>query len=223
MASGDKIIVFITDDHQVVREGMISLLEENDLFTVLGEGKNGKDTLTKIAELEIKPDVILMDINMPVMDGIDCTAEIISKYNGQIRVVALTMVNQVLHIRKMMQAGAAGYILKNCDKSELYKAIQTVYRGESYFSAEVGQIVMNEMVKINKPANSYDQTSLTKREVEVLQMIAKDLSNQEIADKLHISIRTVESHKQNLLTKTGANSVAGLVIYGIRQKLIDPD
>ncbi|MEZ4772434.1 MAG: response regulator transcription factor [Bacteroidia bacterium] len=223
MEKSTIIKIFIADDHNVVREGIRYLLDENNDFLVCGEGENGIDTLTKIASMDEMPDLVLMDINMPKMDGIDCTAQLSATYNIRIKVLALTMVNQGLYIRKMIQAGASGYILKDCDKDELYKAIHMVYEGGTYFSAQVGQTVMNEMSNLNRPASSIDQNVLTKREIEVLQLIAKDLSNQEIADKLFISIRTVESHKQNLLLKTGTHSVAGLIMYGIRNKLIDPD
>lgn len=217
----EPINIFITDDHQVVREGIRALLEENPAFFVCGEAQNGKEAVTRIEKMPHKPAVILMDINMPVMDGIECTREIFSLYKGTIKILALTMVAQGAHIRRMLQAGASGYLLKDCDKEELYKAIVKVVAGETYYSLQAGQIVMNELTPHGNSHEPTDQSYLTRREIEVLSLIARDLSNQEIADKLFISIRTVESHKQNLIVKTGAKSVVGLIIYGIRHGLID--
>ncbi|MEZ4828459.1 MAG: response regulator transcription factor [Bacteroidia bacterium] len=217
------ISIFIADDHQVVREGIRALLKENPDYVVCGEAKNGVEVLSKIAEMTSLPDLVLMDIHMPEMDGVECTQNIFGLYQGNIKVLALTMANKGVYIRKMLEAGASGYLLKDSDKEELYRAIYAIYKGNTYFSPQVGQTVMEEMMKISRPAQATDQSYLTKREIEVLKLIAKDLGNQEIADTLFISIRTVESHKQNLLIKTGANSVAGLIMYGIRNKLIDPE
>ena len=215
----EAIPVFIVDDHQVVREGILSLIRENQRFQVVGEAGNGKEALTLIEELQEKPRVVLMDINMPVMDGITCTENLHKIYAGQIKVLVLSMVKQSIHIRKMLQAGASGYILKNCDKVELYQAIEAVNQDQTYFSQDVSNEVMNEMVKA-KSANHTPAVVLSKREKEVLNLIVKDMSNQEIADKLHISIRTVESHKQNLISKTATNNVAGLVVFAIKNKLV---
>lgn len=215
------INVFVIDDHQVVREGIISLIKENGRFVVLGEAANGKDTLSQIANMDPPPDVLLMDINMPVMDGIECTQEVFKQYGERIKVLALTMVKQSLHIRKMLQAGARGYILKNCDKLELFNAIEALFQGETYFSREVSQEVLQEMTKLKIANKASSVISLSKREQEVLELIVKGLSNKEIAEKLHISIRTVESHKQNLISKTSTTNIAGLVVYAIKHHLVD--
>jgi len=216
-----RINVFVVDDHQVVREGIISLIKENDQFSIVGEAANGKEALDLIASLESLPEIVLMDINMPVMDGIVCAQEIYKLYQDRVKVLALTMVKQSLHIRKILEAGARGYILKNCDKIELYSAIEAVCDGKTYFSTEVSQVVMDEMTKIKIADRAEVKTSLSKREKEVLKLIVKDMSNQQIADQLHISIRTVETHKQNLISKTGTNNVAGLVVFAIKNNLVD--
>lgn len=216
-----RINVFIVEDHQVVREGIISLIREDERFLIVGEAENGKIALTQIAALEFIPDVVLMDINMPVMDGIDCTKELVHRYPGKVKVLALTMVKQGLHIRGILQAGATGYILKNCDKIELFGAIEAVHEDKTYFSPAVKQEVMNEMLKIKADHPENQPVVLSKREQEVLELIVRDLSNQQIADALHISIRTVETHKQNMISKTGANNVAGLVVFAIKHRLVD--
>jgi DNA-binding NarL/FixJ family response regulator len=121
----------------------------------------------------------------------------------------------------MQQAGARGYILKDCDKLELYEAIRAVHAGETYFTPAITQVVMDEMTRLRVSDKSPDLVKLTPREKEILQLIVQDKTNHEIAGQFSISVRTVETHKQNLLTKTGANSVAGLVVYAIRHKLVD--
>ena len=214
-----RIPVFVVEDHQVVREGIISLIRESGEFQIVGEAANGKIALAKIEASVLRPEVVLMDINMPVMDGIACTRELFARYQGNIHILALTMVKQGLHIRGMLEAGASGYILKNCDKLELFEAIKKVQQGNPYFSQEVSQEVMNEMTKSTHQVSR--KGGLSKRELEVLQLIVHDLSNQEIADKLYISIRTVETHKQNLISKTGTNNVAGLVVYAIKHQLVN--
>lgn len=210
--------VFVIDDHPIVREGIMSLIRENEGISIVGEAENGKEAIRKIEEALIKPDVVLMDINMPVMDGFACTSYLHKTFKGQIKVLVLSVVKQSIHIRKMLQAGASGYILKNCDKRELYEAIESLHQGQSYFSHSVSMEVMNEMVKGNS-SGPPEQVELSKREKEVLDLILKDLNNQEIANQLHISKRTVESHKQNLMAKTGTQNIAGLVVFVIKNKL----
>ncbi|MEM7374329.1 MAG: response regulator transcription factor [Bacteroidota bacterium] len=214
------IQVFVVDDHPVVREGILSLIQESQNIQILGEAGNGQSAIQQIETSSIKPDVVLMDINMPVMDGIHCTSYLNKTYKGQIKVLVLTVVKQSLHIRKMLQAGAMGYILKNCDKQELYHAIEQVHLGQSYFSQAVSTVVMNDMVKTGTsiPPKGLE---LSKREKEVLNLIVQDLTNQEIANRLYISKRTVESHKQNLMSKAGTNNIAGLVVFAIKNKLVD--
>ena len=216
-----RIKLFVVDDHPIVREGIISLLKENSAYEIVGEASNGKEALALIGGMNPLPEVVLMDITMPVMDGVVCTGELFKQYNGRIKVLTLTMMNQSLHIRSMLEAGASGYILKNCDKTELFDAIDPVYRGETYFSQAVSREVMNEMTKVKIAGHTTAPVELSKRELEVLQLIVKDMSNQQIADALYISIRTVETHKLNMISKTATNNVAGLVVYAIKNRLVD--
>ncbi len=216
----DKIKIYVVDDHSIVRQGIISMLSENSDYETLGEAANGHEFLRYLKDHKPHPHIVLMDINMPVMDGIKCTYEL-SRYYPEIRVIALTMVKQNSHIKKMLQAGAMGYILKSGDKLELFKAIETVFKGESFFSQAVSNEVMINMSRFKK--KSSEVIDLSKREKEVLELIANDFGNKEIADKLSISIRTVESHKQNLISKTKTKSIAGLVIYAIKNNLIQMD
>jgi len=151
------------------------------------------------------------------MDGIELTKEITSKYED-VKIIALTMMNDNLHIKKMMNAGASGYVLKNCSQAELKKAIETVTAGDTYYSPEVTETVMTALMK--KRSKTAVNMPLTEREKEVLILVVEENTNQEIADKLFISQRTVDAHKRNLLEKTGSKNIAGLVVYAINNNLM---
>lgn len=215
----NSVTVFIVDDHRLVREGFISIINDFKEFELIGEAENGQSALDKIATLTKLPDVILMDINMPKMNGVECTQKLIGKY-PDVKIIALTMMNQSTHIKSMLKSGAVGYILKDCDQDELREAIQTVAEGNTYFSQSVSQQVMNELTLSKKQVKNAHEL-LSEREKEVLRLIVKDLSNKEIADQLYISVRTVDTHKQNLLSKTGTNSTAGLVVFAIKNELVN--
>lgn len=214
-----KCRIFVVDDHSVVREGFISLISENETYYVSGEAPNGEEALTKIHAMEFKPEVVLMDVNMPVMDGIVCSKQLLETY-PDMRIVALTMVTQIGHIRQMLEIGVKGYILKSGSRQELYDAIDAVMRGEQFFSSEVGQIVMRDLVSPKEKAQG-QAVHLSVREQEVLEHVVQDETNKHIAKALGISVRTVETHKQNLLAKVGVNSVAGLVVYALKNGLVD--
>jgi len=214
----EKISVFVTDDHQIVRDGIVALIEENDQFIVCGQAANCEETLNRIRAMEAKPDVILMDINMPVIDGIECTARLFREFREAIKVIALTMVKDNLHIRQMLRAGASGYVLKNCNRKELYQAIREVVAGKSYLTSA---LPTENRASVPAGEGKADPFNLSRRELEVLRLIARDLSNREIADELSISVRTIESHKQNLLAKTGSRNIAGLIMLAVRHRLVD--
>lgn len=219
-APGIKLL--IVDDHDLVREGLVALCKESsDLFQYCMQATNGLQALDFIHSNPQKPDVVLMDLIMPVMDGIEATSNIRNKYNDKIKVLALTMLKQSSHIRKALQAGASGYVLKNCDKNELFLAIQKVNKGEYYYSKEVSIEVLNQWTNIGKSENDIFNFSITKRESDVLTLLTKNYNNKEIAETLHISLRTVETHKHNLLSKTGSKNLAGLVIFAIKNRLVE--
>jgi DNA-binding NarL/FixJ family response regulator len=164
----------------------------------------------------------MMDISMPVMDGIECTQHITDDY-PDIKVLALSMMNDGQFIKKMLSAGAMGYILKNSGEAEIKKALRAVSEGETYFSAEVNETVMQNMLKggVKRNHKLVVDLPLTSRETEVLRLILKEYSNQEIADELFISPRTVDAHKRNLLEKTGSKNTAGLVLYAVEKNLFE--
>lgn len=212
------IRIVLADDHKIIRDGIISLLQDEPKIEICGEAENGKVALNLVEQL--KPDLVIMDINMPVMDGITSTRLITEKHKNT-RVLALSMTNEQEHIKNMIEAGAGGYILKNSGKEELILAIETILAGKNYFSDEVKDIIMQEMVskKSKHDKLSGEPVPLTRREKDVLKLIVQEFTNFEISEKLFISVRTVDAHRRNLLEKTGARNTAGLVKYAIENNI----
>jgi len=216
----EKIKLLLVDDHHVVRSGIKYLLEKIPGYEIVGEASNGKKALEMLKENTV--DIVLMDINMPVMDGIECTRHIINQY-PDIKVIALTMLIEHNHIKKMISAGANGYLVKNAGEDEIKLAINTVLDDREYYSPEVTEVVMNKLT--NRPTKRqswYDnQVPLTVREKEIYALVIQALSNQEISEKLFISIRTVEAHKRNLIEKTGTKNIVGLVKFALENNLFN--
>lgn len=215
-----KISIIMVDDHKMIRDGLKSYLASNDEFNIIGEAANGEECLVLLKELT--PDIILSDLSMPIMDGMELTKHV-SKHYPDIKVIVLTMFDESQHVKQILADGAKGYLLKSCSEEELIRAIKNVAGGGTYYSAEVTNIIMNSLRKVKTKIDSRltMEMSLTDREKEVLHLVVKEYSNQEIADKLFISVRTVDAHKRNLLDKTGSKSVAGLVLYSIDKQLFD--
>ncbi len=212
--------ILVVDDHRLIRDAILSYMEGDNEYEVVGEASQGQEAIRTLEELEV--DIVLMDINMPIMGGVECTKEIKKRW-PKIKVITLSMMSDNQHIKQMMAAGASGYVLKNCTEKELKKAIKMVYEGDTYYSAEVTEVVMVNLMKNNntKTSNLVVDMPLTEREKEVLELIIKEHTNNEIADKLFISNRTVDAHKRNLLEKTGSKNVAGLVMYAINNQLFE--
>lgn len=210
--------ILLADDHNIVRDGIKTLLEDEVGFKVVTEAKTGAEAIEACQEHDI--DVIIMDINMPEMNGIEATKHIKKEF-PDIKILGLTMMDEDQHIRDMIEAGASGYILKSSGKDELVEAITKILDGQHYFSEETTRSVMMEMVKGTTGKSKTDPGELTEREIEVLELIVEQYTNQQIADELHISIRTVDAHRRNLLQKTGAKNTAGLVTYAIKHNLVD--
>lgn len=212
--------ILLVDDHRLIRDAIHSYMEGDDEYEVVGEASHGQEAIRTLEDTEV--DVVLMDINMPIMGGLECTTEITKRWPN-IKVLTLSMMSDNQHIKQMMGAGASGYVLKNCTEKELKKAIKTVYEGDTYYSSEVTEIVMTNLMKNNPTKTSHlvVDMPLTEREKEVLELIIKEFTNNEIADKLFISNRTVDAHKRNLLEKTGAKNIAGLVMYAINNQLFE--
>jgi DNA-binding NarL/FixJ family response regulator len=210
----EKIRIIITDDHQLFRNGLKILLNSFPEFEVTGEASNGKEFLDL---LKIVPaDIALMDINMPEMDGIDATRKGL-KINPSINIIALSMYGEEEYYYKMVDAGARGFLLKDSDISEVKEAILTVMKGGSYFSQE---LLYHVIQKIKHREQETKTANLSKRETEILGKICEGLSNQEIAETLFISKRTVDKHRANLLGKTNSKNTASLILFAIKNKLI---
>jgi DNA-binding NarL/FixJ family response regulator len=212
--------ILLVDDHKLFREGLNFVLSQMDGFEVVGEASNGNEFLELIDSLEV--DLVLMDISMPGLDGIDATARAIEKHPN-LKVIALTMFCDEEYYYKMIQAGVSGYILKESGKDELANAINTVLRGENYFSQKLlRNIILNlNQVKNFKGANHKQDVKLTPREREILKLICQGLSNAEISEKISLSLRTVEGHKSNLINKTGVRNSVSLVMYALKNNLVE--
>ena len=205
-----NVNILLVDDHKMIREGIRSFLEGHPTFVVVEEAENGIDALEKYDPDQI--DLVVTDILMPEMDGIEFSRKLVEKY-AHAKIIALTMLNENHHIKQMLHAGAQGYLLKNCSEEELMTAIDEVMSGGTYYSGEVTDIIMNDISQAHKTKQRLTyEIPLSKREMEVLYLICKEYSNQEISDELFIGTRTVDAHKRNLLEKTGCKNVAGLVV-----------
>lgn len=216
----ESIKILLVDDHQLIRHSLRSFLNEESKYQVVGQASNGAEALKLIGHLKV--DVVVIDINMDQMNGIDCGREIILRYPN-IKLIALTIVNDSAHIKEMLQAGASGYLLKSCTIEEVKTAISTVNAGGSYYSPEVTTTIMQNLQgkKLPRSSSNISVMPITPREKEILGLIMKEYSNQEVADQLCISIRTVEAHKRNIIEKTGCRNTAGLVVYAIKHHLFD--
>ncbi len=211
----EKIRIIIADDHQLFRNGLKILLNAFPEFDVTGEASNGEEFLNLLKNSEA--DIALMDINMPEMDGIEATKKGL-KICPSINIIALSMYGEEEYYYKMVDAGAKGFLLKDSDISEVKEAIITINKGGSYFSQELLHHVIQ---KIKHREHESKSANLSKRETEILFKICEGLSNQEIADTLFISKRTVDKHRANLLGKTDSKNTASLILFAIRNKLIE--
>ncbi|MGE5355476.1 MAG: response regulator [Deltaproteobacteria bacterium] len=209
-----KIIsLAIADDHEIFRKGLRIILNEIDRVKVVGEAPNGLKLMDILKHHDI--DLVLMDIRMPVMDGIEATRKIVEKYPGT-KIIALTMFEEISYFNQMIEAGADGFLLKKTNKDELETAILTVMEGDNYFSEEF----INKVNRSQRPGKKLVDVELTDREQEVLELICKGMSNAEISKYLGVSARTVDGHRAHLLEKTGAKNSPHLVMFAIKNGLI---
>jgi len=211
----EKIRIALADDHQLFRNGLKILLGSYADFDVRAEASNGNELLRA---LENAPcDIVLMDISMPEMDGVEATGKL-TRQMPDTRVIALSMYGEEEYYYRMVDAGAKGFILKDSDISQVRDAIVAVYKGGNYFSQE---LLYHVIKRIKNREQEVKSSSLSKREREILLKICEGLSNHEIADALFISKRTVDKHRANLLAKTGSKNTASLILYAIKNRLIE--
>ena len=218
MNSETKII--IVDDHHLFREGMKLLIEKEGMGQVIAEAENGKVFLSLLEKYN--PDLVIMDIEMPVMGGLEATIKA-KTLRPQLKVLILTMLSEKDNYTSLINAGALGFVLKTSGKQELEKAIKTVISGESYFSNELlRQIILNFGKQPHPEENSVRNTiRFTEREFEILKFFCHGLTTSEIAGKLFRSIKTIEAHRTKLLEKTGSKNTINLVLYALKNKLVD--
>ncbi len=207
-----KIRLLLVDDHPIVLDGIKSHLGSQPDFEVVGDAGNGVDAIRK-AKLTL-PDVILLDINMPNMNGLEAMGHL-RKQVPNARVIILTMHDSKEYIAQIVRLGARGYLLKDCSPTELVSAIKAVHLGEVYFSPTVSKVLVEEMVDGKKPPEQPIPPPLTEREREVLSLIAEGLLNKQIADRLGIGVRTIETHRERIMRKLDIHTVAGLTKYAI--------
>ena len=207
----------IAEDQAIILHSLMILLNSLQNIDVIGTALNGVD-LMALLEKE-KPDVILMDINMPKMNGIEAT-KIIDAKMPWVKVIALSMYDHPVYIKKMFKSGAKGFVSKNATKMELGKAIEMVYNGDIYISEEISRILLREYSNASDSDENADYTSLTSREIEIIQLLADGLYTKEIAEKLFISDKTVERHKTNILKKLKLRNTAQLVKVAITKGII---
>lgn len=222
-----KYTVLQVDDHALFRNGLKLLLNSHPRFRVAGEAATGREMLEWLAGAEQLPDVVLLDIAMPDMNGIEAAAEALSRW-PELRIITLSMYGEEDYYFKMVSQGVKGFLLKNSDITEVYAAIEAVLEGGSYFSQEllfnlVSNLRSSSEVEPSSQAveEAVDEASLSAREREILLLICKGLTNYEIADSLFISKRTVDKHRANILEKTNCKNTANLVVYAIKNGLVE--
>jgi len=210
-----RIRLLLADDNPVVRKGIQLCLARHPRLEIVGEAADGREAVAKAKEFE--PDVLLMDFDMPELSGLAVT-ELLAKELPAVKVLILSMHGNSDHVLPILKSGARGYVLKNAPPEELIKAIETVYGGETYFSEEVARTALTGMLASNGRAEAAHQ--LSDREREVLIQIAEGLSNKEIASRLGLGVRTVETHRERIMQKLNIHSVAGLTRFAIAKGLV---
>ncbi len=214
-AKKQVIKVLVADDHPVVRKGLQSCLSRQDRLKIVGEAADGDEALRKTREL--KPDVVLMDITMPRMNGLAVT-EVLRKETPNVKILVLSVHSNRDYIFRIIQSGAHGYVSKEAPPEELLRAIESVYENQPFFSAEIARAALNQMVSGGGKKDPFGQ--LTDREREVLVLIAEGQSNKEIAGKLGIGVRTIETHRERIMRRLDIHSVAGLTKFAIANGMV---
>lgn len=214
--NNQKIKIAIADDHAIFRRGIVSLLQNNDDFEVISQAANGQELIDNLRKEQ--PHVILMDLQMPVLDGIRATQQI-KKELSHIKIIIISMHDEAQFVSHLMELGANGYLLKDADPDEVENAIYTVHNEDYYYGAFLLKVMHNRI--INKPAkkvvpNFSIQIELSEREIEVLQHICEGTTAPQIAEKINLSHRTIEGHRNRIMEKTGTKNIAGLVAWAVR-------
>jgi len=210
------IKIILADDHNVLREGLKSLLNQQQDFEVIGEADNGRDAVRLTKKLE--PDIVVLDIGMPNMNGIQATQHIVAEV-PETKVLALSMHSDHQFVVKMLQAGASGYMLKDCAYEELISAVRDITAGKFYLSKDVTGVVINNYINMIQAVDAVSHPTLTSRERETLQLIAEGKSTAETANLLNVSGKTIETHRKNIMDKLDIHNIADLTKYAVREGL----
>jgi len=219
-----KTRIIIADDHSVVRSGLRLLLQSSPDFTVVAEAEDGEEAVALVDRH--KPDVVVMDISMPKLNGIEATG-IMKQSNPELKIIILTVHEDEEYVYQMLRAGASGYVLKSAGKKEIFAAIESALSGERFFSPGISKLIIEGFIKRDKEQlqaqeqlQMHSKQQLTKREIEVLQYIAQGFTNRKIAEALFLSIRTINTHRTNLMQKLDIHDTARLVRYAIETGLV---
>jgi DNA-binding NarL/FixJ family response regulator len=213
-----EIRVLLADDHGIVRRGLRYLLENSPSFRVVGEAGDGREAV-KLAE-ELTPDVVVMDIAMPNLNGLDATAQIVKKCPAT-GVIILSMHSDETYLVRALSAGAKGYLLKDSAEADLIRAVEAVSQGRPFFSPAIAETLLEDYMRRLRQQNLKDSYDLlTDREKEVLQLLAEGKANKEVATLLNLSLYTVETHRANLMQKLNLHNTADIVLYAVRKKII---
>ena len=214
-----KIRIALVDDHKLFRKGIAALIGDDEHLEVAFEAGSGLELFEKL--VDDQPELVLMDLEMPGMDGIEATQRLAREF-PEIKVIVLTMHEEDHYISNLMEVGAAAYLLKSMDVDEVDIAIKSVMETGFYFSDRVSKALVGALTKKNRVRATFNQKELlSQREVEVLKLLCQELSSEEIGDRIHLSPRTVEGYRRNLLSKTGARNLAGLVVFAIKNNYYD--
>lgn len=215
-----KITVVLADDHRIVREGLAAMMNAKPDIEVVAQAKNGREALRLVKEFS--PQVVVMDVAMPDLNGVEATRQI-SQEVPQVKILALSMHSDMQFISKMLAAGASGYVLKDSAFEELANAIRAVSNGRTYLSAGISDMVLQEYVHMLGNKQEDETCPLSTREREVLQLLAEGMSTKDVANRLHLSAKTVESHRRQIMEKLNVRNIAGLTKYAVRQGLTSVD
>jgi two-component system, NarL family, response regulator NreC len=213
-----SIRILIADDHGIVRQGLRSVLSRDPYFEIVGEAASGLEAVALAGKLT--PDVLIVDIAMPELNGIDAAAQI-HKSNPEIRIIVLSMHSDETYVLRALNAGAKAYLLKDSAEMDLVRAVHAVYRGKPFFSPEIAEVLLEDYMRTlqqKKLQDSYDL--LTDREKEVLRLLAHGKSNKEAAASLEVSVNTVETHRNSFMKKLNLHNTAEIVLYAVRKKIV---
>lgn len=212
-----RVKIALVDDHTLFRTGLVGLLSQHPNYEVIADVGSGEEFLAILPNIE--PDVVFMDISMPGIDGSETTRRALA-LRPELRIITLSMYGDEHFYSLMVECGASGFLLKDSDIEEVYSAVDMAMNGDSYFSSALLDSLTRNMSRLATTVSS-DEDALSEREIEILVEVCRGLSNQEIADKLFISKRTVDKHRANILEKTGCKNTANLVVYAIKNRLVE--